>query len=87
MFLRQRRSNFFEAKTLEQFYFKANLGARFEVGLTTGAFCQWFCASFKMTLKINQERGQGVCSKVQRLSDIELFRTQLTRAIGQIKRK
>jgi len=44
------------ANTLEPFYFKANLGTRFWVGFDNQAFCQLFCAPFKMTLKINQER-------------------------------
>merc|ERR1712051_1004880 len=43
--------------TLEPFYLKANLGTRFEVGLANRAFsANLFRASFKMTLKINQER-------------------------------
>jgi hypothetical protein len=42
---------------LEPFYLKANLGTRFEVDLPNRAFsANLFRATFKMTLKINQER-------------------------------
>ena len=42
---------------MEPFYLKANLGTRFEVGLANRAFsANLFRATFKMTLKINQER-------------------------------
>jgi len=44
------------ANTLEPFYLKANLGIWFWAGFDNQAFCQLFCAPFKMTPKINQER-------------------------------
>jgi len=56
-FLKSEWANFLKQNNWNCFYSESNLGTIFRLVFDkTGFFCQFFHASFKMTLKINQER-------------------------------